>query len=246
MEKMINFLFPGDIIEIELDEKILKLRDIDKVKKFEIYRVSFDSADNIYSIYLYNKYISSISNICYILFKYDTLLSKVTAGFQLIKSYERLFIQDLNSFPKIIHRGDLFKNCIKLGYCSVCNLSIKGLCDGGDRSCEYRSKKKCNTPLLGDEVRFKDLSSSEFKSGVIIEIECPIVYGTGVVNRYIYSIEVTKDYLVEGVDREHKIELIKREGLIIAPDITCKGCILKDCNNCKFSDMKNKVIFSKL
>lgn len=249
MEKMINFLFPGDIIEIELDDSdFLKREKIDRIQTFTITNVNFDSIDTVYNIQSYNNNIHSICQYYYFLFKYDKLLDITIASFHIVDYHKNLFVQNLNSFPKIIHRGDLFKNYIKTRYCSVCNLSIKGLCDENDANCEYH-EKGCDIFVLGDEVEFRDLRSSKFKRGVVTYISCPIIYGTGNARWYNYSIETInkyEKYLVEyGIDK-YEVRLIKREGLIIAPDITCKGCILKDCNNCKFSDMKNKVIFSKL
>lgn len=224
MGKVLNFLFPGDIVKIKLSKKSIDELGIscpDNTITFMAYEVLYFPKNVIsYTIYIKR-------------FK-DRLLGaiKISTDENWIKvrvsNYDRKVIVEefMNlSIEDIIIRSGV----INLGsgdYCRcLCSLRSVKVCKSIDKLCEYFNNMRTFL-MIGDYISFKSKSFDKASHvGKII--------GIGLKNDSKLEFKVVKSNgnLIYLRDKDD-LELIKKKSLavIINP---CKLCILKSCNGCK-------------
>lgn len=250
---IINFLFPGDIIEIDVNnEEIIKYVNKGKTKFMITSVTHFEVTDSMIAVLInINDILPSLVKIRLIIdFKNNiTKLSILT----FLGNIPTILEQNLSSFS-VLERSTAVKE--SRNYCKICFLKIREFCDGADKYCEYGKEE--DTLSIGDSVKIK----CNNKKGIIQSIYLDnndrnvfIEYRLGVINsdvnfklgikiadgRHISQpLFLDPGELMLSEEDPEDVELIEKGGINIKSlDKICNPCILNNCSECNIKLIKN-------
>lgn len=224
MNKVLNFLFPGDVIKIKANESVKEFLNIEEDPILSISIVSyfyrkdqFEAIAHIYKISV----TSSLVFKCIHEFNTNFIFHIIISG----RSFE-ISINDI----ELVSREKYVTELSTRNYCiDYCILRKRGLCNGLDNSCEFNESNYI--PLIGDIVEidgikrglvygmFEDVSSSEFPVYNISDLSSP------------NSISFL-------INKKEEIKLLEKNSTIITPG-ACNMCIANNCDNCELKKLKD-------
>lgn len=228
MEKIINFLFPGDIIEVTLGDS--------SIMNFIIYNsmlvhgnsgeLSFmlgDPEDNGKNLIYGNRYGYFISMRNSRLF-----LEEVCAESTKEKIITKIVISSNNKNKKYYPCNDFCK----------CICSIRDICSGEEESCEYKDYNIPSQLLIGDEIEFR--FSADYVSDRIPERRVGIVSKLfNMENNYSgFCVRFGEGGSEFSNSLIGNVRLLNKNSIAIKHN-PCKVCFSESCNNCELKLFKN-------
>lgn len=256
MEKILNFLFPRDIIRLKLskdfynDFKIVeedlffrvdsietinfKFIAIVKLLLLENSNCSFSTTSITSSLYIES------SCMYFLVIKFDHLNALVGKKYEVVD----FSIEDTK-------RGDFIGKIVN-NYChDICQLSKKKFCLG-DENCNYYNSGnydiKSKYPILGDRISYTDKYGVE-SCGIVtslfycrdINMKSAIKYG-GHANYEGSNSSENFSFVCD--DSTTRVDVLERNSLSIIFN-PCKLCVLSSCESCELLILKNLNIINK-
>lgn len=243
-EKVLNFLFPGDVIEIEVPEILRKREGLNLIERFTIIKSSYKKCRKLYYVRIsknYNIYFDLVINLSSLSVKLGTYITGIMNYFNI-------------KYINIIKRGSLFYN--NSNYCSyICPMKSKNLCDGNDWSCEYYDgdKYKNRTLLLGDRLKYFLAANQHIKGkyyccGSVCDLEFVDKESWNSTRDHIsVSMETRVNTLLTTVKliSGTRFELFEHNCTVITTN-QCKLCVLdNNCSSCYVNILKKLNIIDK-
>lgn len=223
MKKIINFLFPGDKIELTLNDS------------------------SVMNFMIYNSMLTYVNECSFMLGDPDTgknLIFNDKYGYFLTTHQDRLLLKEVfvgETKERVVTRIVIYDKSNKTKEYS-CNdfckysCSIRDRCLEKDEFCEYKDYNIPSQFLLGDEVEFR--FSAEF-------IKANPKRNVGVVSK-LFNVEIYSCFCVRSIGGGSefsssvigKVKLLSKNSIAIKHN-PCKVCFLESCNNCELKLFKN-------
>lgn len=230
-EKLLNFLFPSDIIKMEINSKIREFLEINCEELYlRVSSVSYDRSEKNMYIDLYPIYIMFLHTIKLVVNYSEDSKGKLSVYIEKVdilspSPYPSIFIDLSPNMIELVERGTYsFKN---FSLCTAfCILSKKGVCKGNDKDCECYS----NTLLLsiGDNVKLRGSNSD-----VVYTIN-----SISIINDKVLDYEIISSDGVRLARQSTQLILFKKNSITILSS-PCKSCFLESCCKCELENLRN-------
>lgn len=259
--KVLNFLFPGDIIRLEVSDDVVhkalnigKDYKVDNSLHIEVLSVYYFDTEKKYLVnfYLRESTVKIYSGYLIINLK----RSKIGLYVNYYSNFNERSTIGVNVKSLCILRGSSYRNkSIKSSYCSdFCPIKYFGKCEGNNIDCENFINYKINKeiPLIGDEISYYSHDSdtvSKWEDGIAFGLLSEYHrrvsamglerYNELTVNSFLYLSNSYSDnsdlnfftYSTSGI-------IINSEKHLVIDFDFCDICVIDNCNKCSLGLLK--------